>query len=195
MHRWRSFGIMFAFAIGALAPVFVAGVARPTPDTPPSGQEDRARLHDELFRALAAARSEDEARAIEDSIWIFWTQGPDSEATAQMQALLSARRSYDTDKALAIANALTQRYPNYAEGWNQKATVLFMKEDMDASLEAIERVLTLEPKHFGALAGKAVILMRQGRAQLGQQTLRRAVAIHPFLKERGLLAEPQRGPL
>jgi hypothetical protein len=52
-------------------------------------------------------------------------------------------------------------------------------------------VLELEPKHFGALAGKAVILIRQGSMAIAQATLRKAVAIHPFLKERHLLIEPK----
>lgn len=170
-----------------------------TAQTPPgTGQAeavDRTKLREELFLALKQARNEQEADIVAAHIWAFWTQGPDQEATDQIAQIFAARRISEIDKALEIANALVARLPDYPEGWNQQATLLFMKQEYDASLEAIERVLQLEPKHFGALAGKAVILIHQGRMQLAQATLRAAVAIHPFLRERQLLVKPKGIPL
>jgi tetratricopeptide (TPR) repeat protein len=156
---------------------------------------DRITLRDQLFTAQKNARTEGEAQQIENEIWQFWSQGPDPEATKQISEVFAARRAYDLEKALRIATELTERLPDYAEGWNQRATVLFMQEKPDASLEAIERVLELEPKHFGALAGKAVILIRQGRMAIAQATLRRAVESHPFLRERHLILEPKGVPI
>jgi Flp pilus assembly protein TadD len=184
--------------LAVLAALMLPGLAGPSgssaQQTPPAAEKPadaaRAALREELFRSLKQAHSEQEARTAEDQIWAFWMQGPDKEATEQIAAVLAARRVSDTDKALEIANSLVERYPTYAEAWNQKATLLFLKEEYDASLEAVDRVLALEPKHFGALAGKALILMRQGRVQLAQAALRQAVAIHPFLKERALLIKP-----
>ncbi len=177
----------------------IGGITTLDAQTPPAaealGQTDRAALRKELFQALKQARNEAEARAAESRIWAFWMQGPDKQATEQIQAILAARRADDNDKALQIAEALVARRPDYAEGWNQKATLLFLKGDFDGSLKAIARVLALEPKHFGALAGKAVILMQQGHMQLAQSTLREAVAIDPFLNERGLLIEPKGLPI
>ncbi len=54
----------------------------------------------------------------------------------------------------------------------------------------LDRTLELEPRHFGALAGKALTLLRQGRAVLGQKALREAVAVNPWITERALLATP-----
>ncbi len=183
-------GLCFTLAVAAApVPAWAAMDAEAQrPATSPA-------LRDELFRALKQARSEQEARAAEDQIWLFWTRGPDEEAGRQMAAILAARRAYDNEKALQIAEALIARLPDYAEGWNQKATVLFEMEDYDGSLDAIGHVLELEPKHFGALAGKAIILMRQGRMQLAQEALRKAVEIHPFLKERGMLIPPPGDPI
>jgi tetratricopeptide (TPR) repeat protein len=169
--------------------------AETAPSASPQLHGDAATLRDQLFRQLKQARSEQEGRAAEDQIWLFWTRGPDEESTKQVAAILAARRAYDNEKALRIAEALVARRPDYAEGWNQKATMLFEKEDYDGSLDAIQHVLELEPKHFGALAGKAVILMRQGRMALAQEALRIAVEIHPFLKERGMLIRPAGDPI
>ncbi len=155
---------------------------------------DRDKL-ERLYRALKHAQSPGEAQRLNNRIWRLWTEGPDAEAGEQIQQVFRYRRWRELDKALEVAERLTERLPNYAEGWNQKATVLFEMGRFDASLETIEKVLELEPKHFGALAGKAIILLRQGRARLGQQTLRRAVEIHPYLAERRLLVEEPGDPI
>lgn len=148
---------------------------------------DRATERAALFERLAEAESEAEGRRIENEIWRFWTIGPDAEATDRMDRIMERRRAYDLAGALAEAEALVERNPGWAEAWNQKATLLFLTERPDAALDAVEEVLAREPRHFGALAGKAVILMRQGRMRLAQQALREAVAIHPWLRERDLL--------
>lgn len=194
IHNARK--LVFAAGLSLMAAI---GAPALLAQTPPQAEQrlppDLAALRAELFRALKQARTEQEARVVEGQIWLFWTHGPDDEATRQMLEILAARRAYDNEKALHLAEALIARLPDYAEGWNQKATVLFMMEDYEGSLEAIDHVLALEPKHFGALAGKAVILMQQGRTELAQAALRAAVEIHPFLKERALLAEPPGQPI
>ncbi|WP_370194784.1 tetratricopeptide repeat protein, partial [Aurantimonas coralicida] len=77
--------------------------------------------------------------------------------------------------------------PDYAEAFNQRGFVRFLQEDFDGALADVDRAITLEPKHFAAMSGRAIILMRQGRFRLAQAQLREAVAIHPFLKERAMI--------
>jgi len=149
---------------------------------------DREKL-DALYRQLKLAQSPAEAQRINDKIWRLWTEGPDERAGEQIQKIFRHRRTRNLERALEIAHGLTVRLPNYAEGWNQKATVLFEMGRLDHSLAMVEKVLELEPKHFGALAGKGLILLRQGRVRLGQKALRRAVEIHPYLAERRFLVE------
>ena len=141
-----------------------------------------------LFEALRTAPTEEIGAAIADQIWRFWfRQGPDNEANQIMAKAMERRDSHDFAGAIEHLDELVAVAPNWAEAWNQRATVLFFQEYYDRSLEDVEKVLALEPKHFGALAGKAVILMHQGRVELGQKALREAVAVHPWLKERGML--------
>ncbi len=127
------------------------------------------------------------AGAISNEIWMIWSDAPDAEGRKTMQAILGARRARALDDALSLSNAITERLPDYAEGWNQKATVLFELGEFAKSLDAVETVLALEPRHFAALAGKGVILLRQGRIAEGREALRAALEIHPFLPERRLL--------
>jgi len=151
---------------------------------------DRSAERTALFARLAAAPTEAAGRAAEEAIWRFWSTAPDARAQELLDRIHDRRRWHDHAAALAAAEALTAYCPAYAEGWNQKATVLFVMERPEAALAAADEALAREPKHFGALAGKALILMAAGRAQAGDRALARAVAIHPWLRERGLLAVP-----
>lgn len=147
-------------------------------------QAVNARLFDELRRAP----TESAGRAAEDAIWEMWlAEGPSEEIRGQVKAAMKARDAYNFDGAMALLDKVVVAAPDYAEGWNQRAFVHFLKDELDQSLADLDRAIELEPRHFGALAGKAIILMRQGRAELGQKALRAAVAIHPWLKERSML--------
>ena len=150
--------------------------------------EDPAAERDWLFEALRTAPTEQAGQAIARQIWQFWMRQAPDEASAEMMAqAMERRRSYDFAGAMAHLDRLVGHAPSWSEAWNQRATVLFFQENYDRSLDDVEKVLALEPKHFGALAGKAVILMRQGRVELGQKALREALAIHPWLSERRML--------
>lgn len=147
-------------------------------------ERERARL----FETLKNARSEQAGRAAEEAIWLFWMHNaPDAETEALVSRAMERREAYDFEAARLILDEVVAGAPDYAEGWNQRAFIHFLQEKLDKALEDLDRALELEPKHFGALAGKARILMQQGRFELGQKVLREAVEIHPWLKERGML--------
>ena len=174
------------------APSYAASAATDAPAQELPVQSE----HDRLFAALKNARTEQEARAIEDAIWRMWMgQGPTKEIRDAVKAAMDARSSYDYAKALDILEGVTATAPDYAEGWNQKAFILFLMERQDASLESLDRALELEPRHFGALAGRGIILMQQGRVELGQKALRDAVAVYPFIRERRMIIPDPDNPL
>lgn len=154
--------------------------------TPP---EDPASERQWLFEALRTAPTERLGRFVEDQVWRYWMrQAPDEASANLMRQAMERREAHDFAGAMEILDRLAERAPDWPEVWNQRATVLFLQEKHDRSLAAIERTLELEPKHFGALAGKALVFMRQGRGELAQKALRGAVEIHPWLKERHMLA-------
>ncbi|RUM96041.1 tetratricopeptide repeat protein [Pseudaminobacter arsenicus] len=153
----------------------------------PAGQVDDT-YQQRLFESLKNARTEVEGRAIENAIWEMWmAQAPTQDIARSVKDAMDARESYDYDRALALLDAAIAAAPDYAEVWNQRAFIRFLKEDFDGALIDIEKTLTLEPRHFAALSGRALVLMRQGRMELAQQALREAVAIHPWLKERSMI--------
>jgi tetratricopeptide (TPR) repeat protein len=146
-----------------------------------------------LFAALAESKTETDARAIEEQIWALWLKAPDHDSQLLLDQSIIAQQRLDYRSSLILLAQLTERAPGYAEGWNQRAIVLFLMGAYEESLAAIEKTLALEPKHFGALAGKGVILLGLGRDAAAQTALREALRINPWLKERALItAEPER---
>ena len=72
--------------------------------------------------------------------------------------------------------------PNYAEGWNQRATLHYMMENYGKSVADIEKTLALEPRHYGALAGLASIQQSIGNDRAALKTWYRALEIYPAMK-------------
>ena len=100
-----------------------------------------------------------------------------------------AQLRFDIGNALLAMEALVKHQPDFAEGWNQYGYMLFLAGSYDASLEAIEKTIELEPMHYAALAGKGIILIQQGKEAEAQTPLKRALAINPWLKERNLIGK------
>lgn len=184
--------LTLAMTLAPAAPT--AALADDAAGDPLARQEARGAERAALFEALAAARSEPEARAVERRIWAFWGVGPTEAASASLEEAKTLMRARALETAIARLDVLTADAPNWAEAWNLRATVLFLQGDFDQSLRDVERTLALEPKHFGALAGRAQIFLRQGRLRLFRSSLREAIAIHPYLRERHLLGEDPAAP-
>ncbi len=143
-------------------------------------------LLDSLFMDLKHSSNEAEARKLESLIWKTWLESEDDKIDVLMQQALRKRRGYDFNGALEILNQVITLKPDYSEGWNQRATVYFHQEKYEKSLEDIAKTLELEPRHFGSLAGRAVIRLKQLKPILARQNIKEAVEIHPYLKERNM---------
>ena len=144
---------------------------------------------DQLFAQLRLAPDEVAAREIADQIWRAWTIPSDPDLANRMRVIMGQRVMGNTPAVFEALTSLVEDYPGYAEGWNQLATTHFMTGDYEASLAAIEKVLELEPRHFGALAGRALIYRAQGKQALAVKDMAAALEIHPFLAERALFPE------
>jgi tetratricopeptide (TPR) repeat protein len=149
---------------------------------------DEAAL-DELFAELRVAPSATAADGITREIWSNWMNPSDSELAARMATASAFLTIGDTRSCLKMLDTIVTDFPDYSEGWNQRATVEYMIEDFDASLADIDRTLALEPRHFGALSGRVMIYLRQGRHDEALKDMIHALAIHPFLSTRDLFPE------
>jgi tetratricopeptide (TPR) repeat protein len=149
---------------------------------------DNAAL-DELFTELRTAHDAGSANDIVVQIWGIWFH-PDVPELADRMGLASlAMSNQDPVSALRLLNGIVRDYPDYSEGWNQRATLHYMMNDFDASLSDIERVLALEPRHFGALSGRVMIYLQQGKRAEALKDMIAALAIDPWLEGRKLFPE------
>ena len=151
-----------------------------------------AQSQDELFAALKNAPDEMTARQLEDQIWRGWFKSGDADIDELMQQAMQRRGVYDFNGALELLDEVIRLKPDYAEAWNQRATVYFNQGEHEKSLEAIARTLELEPRHFGSMAGRAVIRLQQAKPALARQNVMEAMKIHPFLKERAFFPDLNR---
>jgi tetratricopeptide (TPR) repeat protein len=136
---------------------------------------------DRLFERLAAARGAAESQALEAEIWQTWMLGGGPAATSLMRIGVGAMARGDLPAALGVFDAIVRQNPDFAEGWNKRATVLYLMGALDAAATDCERVLRLEPRHFGALSGLGMIRMKQARVEEAIAAFERALALHPNL--------------
>jgi len=115
-----------------------------------------------LFEQLQLAKSNAQAKAIEEQIWQLWLDTEDENAAALMSQLTYAMSLGQYKLALEISNQLIDSNPDFAEAWNKRATVQYLLGNHGLSVSDIKQTLLLEPRHFGALSGLGLIFMASG---------------------------------
>lgn len=126
---------------------------------------------DAQVRALAAAAT-----------WQIWSRSGDPAVDKLFARGLEQMRASDLDGALATFTAIVKRKPDFAEGWNKRATLYFLMGRNAESLQDCDEVLKRNPKHFGALAGAGQIHLQLNHAELALDFFRRAVAVNPNME-------------
>ncbi len=159
--------------VGALAAAWVLA-----PDAAPAqSPEDAARL-DELFAELAQPDREN-WEEIETEITRIWSQS----GSPSMDLLLSrgneAMKAQDYPTALEHFSALIDHAPDFAEGWNGRATVYFLMGDFTLSIADVQHVLSLNPRHFGALTGLGFMMEALDEPALALEAFHAAQALNP----------------
>jgi len=159
------------------APQIAAPSAPVAPDTPTETREEELEA---LFAELAAAE-DDRWEPIQARIWTLWARSPSPSMTLLLSRANKAIEAEDFDTAMAFLDDLTRLAPDFAEGWNRRATLFFLQGEYGRSVADIQRTLALEPRHFGALTGLGIILERLERETDAYRAYERALEIHPNL--------------
>jgi tetratricopeptide (TPR) repeat protein len=144
--------------------------------------KSRAAQLDELFTTLKSAPNKEAADAAESSINRIWLQSGSDTVDLLMTWALKAMSEKDYGLALDYLDRITMMKPDYAEGWNTRATVHFLMQDYGPSLSDINRTLALEPRHFGAMSGLGMILRELDQNDRAIAVFRAALAIDPYLE-------------
>lgn len=134
---------------------------------------------DALFERLRNAGDPHDRADAEQRIWTIWSSHEDADAARAMAAAITALEAGNLVVADRQLNTMIDRWPNWAEAWNKRATLRFIQEQDLGSLEDIERTLALEPRHFGALSGFGQICVRARDLGSALLAFEHAIAINP----------------
>ena len=147
-------------------------------DAPANPEERLAKL----FADLKRQRNERAAERIAARIDEEWNRSGSAIIDLMMMWSKTAMEGKKFDVALDFLDQVVTLSPAYAEGWNRRATVHFMMHSFSKSMSDINRTLTLEPRHFGALAGMAQIMKATGRKEMALNAWQRVLEIYPMMR-------------
>lgn len=171
-----AFLIALASGAGAQAPE-----PTPLPEESAPGIPTRPSAEEELTVLMEALRDPDSGNPemIEQRIIELWSRSGSPTADLLLERGREAIQAENYREAIGHLTALTDHAPDFAEGWNTRATVFFMIEEFGLAMTDIERTLALNPDHFGALAGLGIILDQTDRPEAALAAFRAARMINP----------------
>jgi tetratricopeptide (TPR) repeat protein len=143
--------------------------------------DEKSRL-DQLYADLAETDDPAVSERVTREIQMIWMHSGSDTVDILMSRAGKAIQAEDQALALDLLDVVVLLRPSYAEGWNRRATVHYMREDFGKSLVDIERTLALEPRHWGALSGLAIIQRRLGFDEDSLETFKRALKVNPGLE-------------
>ena len=139
---------------------------------------------DRLFDELQRTGSEAEVDRLTGEIWQRWVaHDSDRRADRMMRDGMDLMNRGLLEQAEQLFSALIGAQPDFAEAWNKRATIRFLRGDDAGSRRDIVRVIELEPRHFGALSGLGMIHMRAGNLQAALQAFEAALRVNPHLDQ------------
>jgi tetratricopeptide (TPR) repeat protein len=140
---------------------------------------DDARL-DDLFQQLQTATDE-EATQITELIWLEWSKSGSPSMDLLLKRGRDAMNAGQPGLAIEHFTALIDHAPDFAEGYNARATAYFQTGDLGPSINDIAKTLTLNPRHFGALSGLGMIFEQIDQPEKALEVYKAALAINPHL--------------
>jgi tetratricopeptide (TPR) repeat protein len=143
---------------------------------------DRDVRLNQLFNELKVNKAK-VASIVEQEIWSLWSTHPtDEKLTARLEEGSMFVRNQQPNRARDIFTEVIKLDENWAEAWNKRATVLYMLGEYQKSQEDIDKVLELEPRHFGALAGQGMVNIKLKNYEKAIRSYEEAQEIYPSMK-------------
>ena len=141
----------------------------------------------QLFNELKVNKSKG-AFIIEQEIWALWSTHPtDEKLTERLEEGSQLVRDQNYIKAKDIFTEVINLDQSWAEAWNKRATVLYILGEFQKSQDDIDKVLALEQRHFGALAGQGLVNIKLKNYEKAIKSYRQALEIYPSMKSPELM--------
>jgi tetratricopeptide (TPR) repeat protein len=178
-----------ASCLAILATLLIA-----VPGTPAGADQDDPRL-DGLFDRLQHTPDPAEAHALEQRIWGLWLESDDAAVDRLMQQGILALQGQQYATALQAFDRMVEQAPDFAEGWNKRATVHYLMGNWRASVRDIQRTLALEPRHFGALFGLGLIYDALEEPEAALRSFEATLTLNPHSESTRQMVEQLRRQL
>jgi tetratricopeptide (TPR) repeat protein len=138
---------------------------------------------DDVPSLTAALRDPDaEVRALADrSLWLVWSRSGDPAVDQRFLRGVAQMQRQELDDAIETFTDIIARKPEFAEGWNKRATAYYLAGELDKSLADCDEVMKRNPAHFGALSGYGMIYLQLGKPDRALGYFERALAVNPNL--------------
>ena len=136
--------------------------------------EDAPLLHDRLRDESSFVRG-----FAEQGLWLLWSRSGDAEVDRLMALGTEAMQAGKHVEAISTFSEVIHKKPDFAEGWNRRATVYYLAGQYDKSIADCHEVLKRNPRHFGALSGMGQIYAQLEDYENALRWYRRALEVNP----------------
>jgi tetratricopeptide (TPR) repeat protein len=149
-----------------------------------AGLGDLGRM-DDVPTLLAALRDADAVVRVlaHHAIWQIWSRSGDVEVDALFAVGVEQMNRQALAPAIETFSRVIERRPEFAEGWNKRATAYYLAGQYEKSLKDCDEVLKRNPYHFGALSGYGQIYLQLGQPERALHYFERALAVNPTLEQ------------
>jgi tetratricopeptide (TPR) repeat protein len=179
--------IVLAIAIlTGSAPARAQSPEPPRPDAPSPGEPapayDPAKAVDDLLVRLAKTDDPQAARRIAAAVQALWSRSGSDTVDLLVSRATEAQRAQKLDVAIRLMDEVVGMKPDYAEGWNRRATLKFVAKDLDDAMSDIHETLIREPRHYVAWIALGRILSDSGFDAKALAAYRKALEIYPAIE-------------
>ena len=158
-----------------------------------SVQSSQENILNNLFNQLSKVKNLKSAALLEEKIWSIWNEHPtNSKLTERLEFGIELMQYGNYNYALKVFDNIIVTDPKWSEAWNKRATVYFLMSQFTNSLDDIDKVLNIEPRHFGALSGQARIFIKLQEYEKAITSIEQALKFYPSFESRKLIPEIER---
>lgn len=133
-----------------------------------------------MFVQLEQAPDAEAAAAIEQQIWLRWSDSGSPTVNVLLERAAAAESDGDAEMAERFLDQASDLAPEFAEPWNRRANLAYRAEDFTGAVAAIQETLKREPRHFAALTALGIIYEELNQQRAALDAYRAALAIHPY---------------
>ena len=150
---------------------------------------DRNAELDKLFLELKKNNSS-LSSSVAQQIWMLWSTHPsDQKLTSILDEGSRLIQDQQLNRAIDVFTEAIELDPTWAEAWNKRATVFYMVGEFQKSQDDIDKVLELENRHFGALAGQGMVNIKLKNYDKAKRSYQKAQEIYPALESSKVMIE------